>query len=232
MRAAVATGVDWSVKRVGRPMPGEDMVQSAMTRCPISVPADAAFRTVVAVLTGNKISAVPVVDASGGPVGVVSEIDLIRCGLRGEGAVDGCSARDLMTSPVVTVLADSSLSTAARLLAAARVRHLFVVEEGRLVGVLSRRDLLSGYLRDDDAIREQVEHDVQLLLRGRGEVVTVSVRDGVVLLLGRVGWRSGLSLVDDVVAAVPGVVEVRNRMGFFWDDYTARARRRFARSAR
>jgi osmotically-inducible protein OsmY len=69
-------------------------------------------------------------------------------------------------------------------------------------------------------VRAQVEHDVRALLSGPDELVNVTVRDGVVLLLGRVGWRSELGPLGAAAAAVPGVVEVRNRVGYFWDDGT------------
>lgn len=190
-------------------------VSAVMTRCPISVPADAPLGTVASVLAGRRVGAVPVVDGAGAPIGVVSEIDLIRAGLDQD--VDRRTARDVMTGPVMSVAVDEPLPAAARRLSEAGVRRLFVVEDGRLTGVLSRRDLLAGYLRADDDIRVDVEHGVQARLTGR-ELVSVEVRDGVVLLLGRVGWRSELEPLGAAAAAVPGVVEVRNRVGYFWND--------------
>lgn len=195
---------------------GEGTVSAVMTRCPISVRDDAPLRTVASVLAGSRISAVPVVDAAGAPIGVVSEIDLIHAGLNHD--LDRRTARDVVTGPVVSVAADEPLPAAARRLTEAGVRRLFVVEDGRLTGVLARRDLLTRYLRSDDEIHANVEHDVRALLQGGGELVTVEVRDGVVLLLGRVGWRSELGALGAAAAAVPGVVEVRNRVGYFWND--------------
>jgi CBS domain-containing protein len=207
-------------------MPDGATVSAVMTRLPISVPVDAPLRTVAAVLAGRRVSAVPVVDRTGAPVGVVSELDLIRTGTHVPDDLDRYTARDVMTGPVVTVAADEPLAVAVRLLASAGVRRLFVVDEGRLIGVLARCDLLTAYLRPDDEVRVQVEQDVRALLSGPEELVNVTVRDGVVLLLGRVGWRSELGPIGAAAAAVSGVVEVRNRVGYFWDDGPA------ARSAR
>lgn len=184
-------------------------VAAVMTRCPVSVPPGVPFATVAAILSRNHISAVPVVDRDGRLIGVVSEADLI--GGR-DGA--GMTARELMTSAVCTVTGDATLSAAARLLVETGVRRLFVIEHGRLVGVLSRRDLLRSYLRDDDAIRVDVEQAVAALAP---EPLTVCVRDGVVLLLGRVEWRSTLTVVDERVRAVPGVVEVQDRLGYLFN---------------
>lgn len=197
-------------------------VASVMTRGPVSVPAGAPFATVAGVLSRNRISAVPVVDREGALIGVVSEADLI--GGR-DGA--GLTARELMTSAVRTVPETATLPAAARLLAEAGVRRLFVTERGRLVGVVSRRDLLRSYLRDDDAIRADVERAVAELLPDQHQTLTVSVSDGIVLLLGRVEWRSTRTVVDERVRTVPGVVDVLDRLGFVFDD---RTRSRLTRS--
>lgn len=197
-------------------------VGDVMTRCPVSVPLHAPFETLAALLTHERISAVPVLDAAGVPAGVVSEADLI-------GAPRAATARELMTSPPRTVALDASLSTAARLLADAGVRRLFVTEHGRLAGVLSRRDVLKTYLVEDDTVREWVRRALLAVLPGDRPVPSVSVRDGVVLLLGRVEWRSTKDAVDECVRAVPGVVEVVDRLGYVFDD---RPRRRLVRSGR
>ncbi|HEX6355779.1 CBS domain-containing protein [Actinophytocola sp.] len=186
-------------------------VGSVMTRCPVSVAAGTPFATVAAILSRGRIGAVPVVDRDGRLVGVVSEADLI--GVR-DGA--GVTARELMTTSVRTVPVDATLPAATRRLAEAGVRRLFVTERGRLVGVLSRRDLLTTYLRDDDVIRADVEH--VLAARPDQRQVIVSVRDGIVLLLGRVEWRSTRAAIVERVRAVPGVVEVADRLGYVFDD--------------
>jgi CBS domain-containing protein len=183
-------------------------VGSVMTRCPVSVPAGASFAAVAAVLSSRRIGAVPVVARDGRLVGAVSEGDLIG-GRHGAGT----TARELMNRRPRTVTEDLSLVAAARLLARPGVRRLFVTERDRLVGVVSRRDLLTTYLRDDDAIRDDV---VRVLVDQ--PPLTVDVRDGVVLLLGRVEWRSTRAVLDERVWAVPGVVEVRDRLGYVFDD--------------
>jgi osmotically-inducible protein OsmY len=104
------------------------------------------------------------------------------------------------------------------------VRQLFVVVDGRLAGVVARRDLLRSYLCPDGVLRARVEEAVAPLAAGRGEFVNVSVEHGIVLLLGRVQWRGEVGPVGAAAAEVPGVVEVRNRLGYFWDDHVAPAR--------
>jgi len=195
-------------------------VASVMTHRPVSVPGDTPFHTFAALLASRRIAAVPVTGRDGRLVGVVSERDLIRAGLRRGGDLGALTARELMTTSLVIVGMDDSVPAAARRLTDAGVRRLYVVEDGRLVGVLSRRDLLHSYLRDDDEIRTEVERDVLASLSGEQVVVRASVADGVVLLVGRVEWRSRLAGIDALVRAVPGVVDVRNRIGYQWDDGT------------
>ena len=197
-------------------------VGDVMTRCPVSVPLDAPLETLAALLIHERISAVPVVDDAGMPAGVVSEADLMS-------AAHTATARDLMSTPPRTVALDASLSTAARLLATAGVRRLFVTEHGRLSGVLSRRDLLKTYLVEDDTVRDWVRHALLAVPDGGRPAPSVSVRDGVVLLLGRVEWRSSKDAVDECVRAVPGVVDVLDRLDYVFDD---RPRRRLVRSGR
>lgn len=201
-----------------RALAGEPAVATRMTRRVLSVGIDTPCHDIAALLSGSRISAVPVLDDHGRLVGVVSELDLVQAGLRTPDELGELAARDVMTGPPVTVRPDAPLSLAARRLSRAGIRRLFVVEDGRPVGVLSRRDVLSGFVRDDEDVRDQVERAVRAALPGPGTVVRVEVRDGIVVLVGRVAWRSSLSRVERLVHAIPGVVEVRTRIGYVWDD--------------
>lgn len=197
---------------------GEPAVATRMTRRVLSVGVDTPCQDIAAILAGSRISAVPVLDDHGRLVGVVSELDLVQAGLRTPDELGELAARDVMIGPPVTVRPDAPLSLAARRLGRAGIRRLFVVEDGRLVGVLSRRDVLRGFVRADEDIRDQVERTVRAAFPGHGTVVRVEVRDGVVVLAGRVEWRSSLARVERLVHAIPGVVEVRARLGYRWDD--------------
>jgi osmotically-inducible protein OsmY len=70
----------------------------------------------------------------------------------------------------------------------------------------------------DEDIRLRVEQAVRAALPDRGEIVRARVGRGVVLLVGRVVWRSELARIDRIVREIPGVVEVRDRIGFVWND--------------
>lgn len=190
-------------------------VAQVMTRCPVSVRETASCRHVAAALSSGRIGALPVIDEAGRPVGMVSTVDLLRAGLRADRALAEVTAGEVMSRPVDTVGPDEELAQVARRLAG--VRRLFVVENGRLIGVLTRSDLLRGSLHDDEEIRVRVEHAMSALSDQRAEV-RAAVTDGTVLLVGRVEYRSALPAVEQLARAVPGVVEVRNRVSYHWDD--------------
>ncbi|MFD5247681.1 CBS domain-containing protein [Amycolatopsis sp. NPDC058340] len=207
-------------------------VSEVMTTDPITVAPDTGYKQISALLAKQRISAVPVVDHSGTPVGVVSEADLLAR-LRGPRPVllaghhardesrkaKALLAKDLMTAPVVTIEAGASLSAAAVRLIKKDVRRLFVVANGKLVGVVSRRDLLSMFRRPDEEIRGEIERDILAgtLWVAPGQA-SVTVADGVVTLLGRLDNRGAVERAGALSSEVPGVVDVRNRLDFVWDD--------------
>jgi CBS domain-containing protein len=101
----------------------------------ITVPVRATRAQIAEVLTGRQISAAPVVDEAGNVVGVVSEHDLL--------AKPGVDASELMTTAVISVSVDCPLSDIRHLLVERRIRRVPVLHDGRLVGVVSRRDVIA-----------------------------------------------------------------------------------------
>lgn len=217
----------------------EPTVASLMTREVITADVGSSFKELVQLLEDNKISAVPVLDG-GYPVGVVSEADLMpkeefrggtdtRPGLFAGGAekhrweqAGGVTAGDVMTSPVKSVSPDLAASAAARELAAAGVRRLFVIDaDGALVGVLSRRDLLKLYLRDDEELRTTIRDEIfgRMLWVGPDSIY-VAVTDGVVTMQGRLERQSEVEIAEHLVRVLPGVVDVHNNLRPEWNDTT------------
>ncbi len=124
------------------------------------------------------------------------------------------TAADLMTRNVVTIRADASVAAAARIMVERGVKRLPVIDlAGRVIGVVCRVDVLRVFLRTDESIRQEISNGLlnELPLLGRGRV-HVEVVDGVVLLTGDVDSGPLTGLLLRLVAAVPGVVGVVNRM--------------------
>ncbi|MGI8447048.1 MAG: CBS domain-containing protein [Streptosporangiaceae bacterium] len=106
-----------------------------MTAPVITVPAGTPVTQIAQTLRRHRVSAVPVVDEAGGVVGLVSEYDLL--------ARTGLTARDVMTSSVVSVSQDTGVDEVRHLLVGRRIRGVPVLAGGRLVGIISRGDLVS-----------------------------------------------------------------------------------------
>ncbi|MEU5217348.1 CBS domain-containing protein [Streptomyces sp. NPDC020807] len=176
-----------------------------------AVPATS-FRDVAKLLAEHDISGVPVMDEDDRVLGVVSESDLL--------SRHALVARDLMTAPAITVHAEETVADAARLMVRRGVERLPVVdEEERLVGIVTRRDLLCVYLRPDAEIRHRVRADVLTdAMDLPPDAVDVHVLDGVVTLAGRVRRRSQALALVGLAERVDGVVAVVNRLSCAEDD--------------
>jgi CBS domain-containing protein len=207
-----------------------------MTTAVVTVSQSTPYRELVDLLVKHRFSAVPVVDNFQRVTGVVSEADLLRKieyageneprlfdgrrrrSDRRKGA--GRTAADLMTSPSVTVLSGTSIAAAARLMDNEQVKRLPVVDDlGRLVGIVSRADLLKVHLRLDDDIRADVETGaLRPFLADETRTVQVEVAEGVVTLTGRVDRWSTTDIADRLVSQIPGVVDVVDELEFEFDD--------------
>jgi CBS domain-containing protein len=211
----------------------EPSVASVMTTQVVTASPETLFRDLVETLTEKRISAVPVVDAAGRPVGVVSEADVLakqefhggrddiphdRAGRERWYRALGHTAGEVMSTPVRVVQADEPLSVAARLLAAAKVRRLFVTDRtGRLVGVVSRRDLLRVYRHTDDELRARVDELLAEIGVPQG-AVEIHCACGVVTVDGELDRRGRVDETVRAVRALPGVVGVRNNLRYLVDD--------------
>lgn len=211
-------------------------VHDVMTRAVVSVEEGACYRDVVDLLISRRVSAVPVVDALRRVTGVVSEADLLRKieyaydeapwlfdsrRRRGErGRSPARTAADLMSTPAVTVQDTTSIAAAAGLMDHRCVSRLPVVDDlGRLVGIVTRSDLLKMHPRPDDEIRADVETRVlRGTTAGRARDVTVEVAAGVVTLTGLVERATTAEDAVILTRRVPGVVGVVDKIGYDFDD--------------
>ncbi|MFE0917253.1 CBS domain-containing protein [Streptomyces nigra] len=153
-------------------------------------------------LDRHRIGGLPVLDHDDKVVGVVARADL--AGRRAR-----CTAAEVMSTPAVTVHPEQRVAAAARVMECHRVDRLPVVdEEDRLIGIATRRDLLRVFLRTDDEIRREVTDAVlpRVLSPTDPCAVTVSVRDGVVTLAGRLSDPDAVALAVRSVWRVDGVV--------------------------
>jgi CBS domain-containing protein len=218
----------------------KSLVRDVMTTEVVTIQPWTPFREIVTRLAEHRISAAPVLDAEGNLLGVVTEADLLlkqehsdlefnvplvwnrRRRLEQEKAA-AVVAGKLMTTPPVTVSPTATITEAARRMHTAGVKRLPVVDEtGRLVGIVSRADLLKVFTRSDEAIWREIMDDVIV-----GDFMLdpsrffIDVVDGVVALQGKVERSRLIPFLVRAVHGVEGVVRVEDRLTFDVDDRDA-----------
>jgi CBS domain-containing protein len=203
-------------------------VEDVMTTAVVTVDRLTPYKEIACLLAEHRISSVPVLTDGWQVIGVVSETDLLaaqdRAARRGRSAVRARRSRhaplaagELMTAPPVTLGPDASISAATRVMTAHHVTSLPVTGADRqLIGIVSRSDLLSVFLRPDADISREVRHLIDETPFDNPADVTVTVRHGIVTLSGvvrsRPGRRQGLvPAVIRLIWAVDGVVDLANR---------------------
>jgi CBS domain-containing protein len=219
-------------------------VRDVMTANVAAVGPDATLKQVAELMGNRGISGVPVVGERGEVLGVVSEEDIVvkvashpeRAGVSWRlfapegldpGRLAAATAGEAMTIPAVTVDTEASVAEAARLMVDHGVKRLPVVGDGRLVGIVTRADVVRAFTRSDGEIWEELRNDVlprQLWIPP--EQLDVSVTGGRVTVAGEVETRTEAELVEAFAWRVPGVVSV-DCSGLAWrtDDREARAAR-------
>ena len=199
------------------------------------------FKLLVRLIEENRVSAIPIVDQQGIPVGVVSESDLLLKERRHELAstrdlvhpikhrhdrakADGLVASEIMTSPAITIESTARLSEAARRMQERNLRRLIVVDErGRIAGVVSRSDLLQVFLRTDEELRDEVKDQlIPSVLVDQERPIGVDVQWNVVTLSGVVDRKSDALILTRLTRELDGVVDVVDQLKYDWDDTDAR----------
>jgi CBS domain-containing protein len=213
------------------------MVQEVCTAGP-----DDPVRAIAQAMLARRISGVPVVDGEGRVLGIVSEGDLIR---RPEIGTDrarggwldiflsdeerahafvrshGLRAREVMTQPAICVAPATPLADVVRLMEAHGVKRLPVVEQGRLVGILTRADLVrvlatepsgAAPARDDAELRSRIDEMLRAEDWAASAILNVEVEQGVVRLWGSVESAAQREALEVALRAIPGVKDIETHL--------------------
>jgi CBS domain-containing protein len=202
-------------------------IKELMTDDVVAIPPETPLKHVAAILSVNHISGAPVCDRNGDILGVISEADILRKEegvsadvgrplrwllrrLDGEIAkVSARTAAEAMTSPAVTIRATDSAASAARVMIERGINRLPVVSNGRLVGIITRADLVRAFHRSDETIAEEIRNDVLAhALWLAPEALDVSVHDGVATVAGVVETEADAEVAERLIRRIPGVLEV------------------------
>ena len=214
-------------------------VRDVMTGSVVSVSPATPLNELARLLSERTISGAPVVDVDGVGLGVVSEADLVakqaRRPLSRRSALDwifgerlsswerrareASTVAQAMTAPAVTVSPDRPLREAAALMVDEGVNRLPVIEAGRLVGIVTRADLVRAYLKRDDEILRTVRDEVIQHTMGLDpDELRVEVGEGIVRLAGTVDRRSTATILEKLIGLVEGVDGVANYLNWEFDD--------------
>jgi CBS domain-containing protein len=209
-------------------------VSDVMTTSVVTVDRITPYKEIARLLAEHRISGLPVVKMGRAVAGVVTEADLLaaqadaarrlRPGTRWTWRPQGrqgpaLTAGELMTTPAVTIGPGATIPAAARLMNMHHVRRLPVVDEqNRLVGIISRRDLLSVFLRPDEEIARDIRKVLDEIMSAAPGEADVSVRNGIVTLSGTLDPRSGphgdlIPLAIRLMWDVDGVVAITDLLG-------------------
>lgn len=219
-------------------------VQELMTTPVLSIGPEASLKDVAALLVERGISGLPVCDLENRVLGVISEGDILykehdpSTGRKGGPLAwlldDNTSAvakaraltvHEAMTSPAFTVSPWSSVSEAARLMTERGINRLPVVRNDELVGIVTRTDLVRAFTRTDEEIEHELRHEVlERTLWLESGTVDLEVTRGAVKVAGMLQTRSDATLLERMVARIPGVVAVTSELTWKVDDSSRRER--------
>jgi CBS domain-containing protein len=207
-------------------------VRDVMTTEVVTVDRSTPFKEIAELLVAHQISGVPVLAFGRKVVGVVTEDDLIaardpkaadRRRWTGERRYETDHARylrltaeQLMTTPPVTIHPEAGIASAARLMSADHIKRLPVVDpEGKLLGLVSRRDLLDVFCIPDAEIARQVREVLAEALPGEADSIKVAVHGGIVTLTGQIASptrHNGLTRAIVIAWELDGVVDIINHV--------------------
>jgi CBS-domain-containing membrane protein len=207
-------------------------VADVMTKDVVYVGPDEDFKSCAKLLRIHDISALPVVDAAGKLIGVVSESDLLAkerergakptFGARwiGDPIASAKTAGEVMTSPAISIGPKATIPEAARLMYREAVKRLPVVDdEGVVVGIVSRADLLKTFTRSDESIHRDITDNIikkALFIDPRD--VRVVVTNGHVRLIGELETKSLCGLLIQMVGRVEGTVGLTSELTYKLND--------------
>ncbi len=218
------------------------LVADIMSRSVVAISPDAPIAQAIRLMIDHRVSGLPVIDTEGRAVGMLTEGDLLRrveTGTEGEAPgwfasfffpghqaeryvhTHGRRVAEVMTPDVVCVEEDAPLSEVAVLMQRNRIKRLPVVREGKVVGIVSRADLVrvvgeslrrSTATADDSAIRQQIVKEIGSAPWAPRTSVSVAVENGIVLLDGCVFDMRARSAIGVLAENVSGVKRVDNRL--------------------
>ena len=213
-------------------------IEELMTRDLVVIAPDADLRDVATTFLAHGISGAPVCDAENRVLGVISKADIVakERGLEhhrhafirwvklagGTTKVEATTARDAMTQPAITVPSYVSAAGAAQLMLEKGFHRLPVVDQGKLVGIVTQTDLVRAFARADEEIAREIHEELRWqfpeLPAAEHARPSIEVAGGAVVVQGELERRSDVDAIQHVIRRVPGVVSITLNVTWKIDD--------------
>jgi len=192
-------------------------VLDVMTSDVITVRAATTITDAARLMFRNRISGLPVCDADSCLIGMITEADFLR--LEVARHTDGEMSTvetvgEVMTTDVTTIKPGADLADAARIMVFEDVNRLPVIDaDSRMLGIISRLDVVAAFTRPDDVIEDEIREDVLRRIMGVDlDAVDVAVNSGIATFTGTIGTRAESALLEEVVRRLDGVLRVENNL--------------------
>lgn len=213
-----------------------------MTAPVVTVRPETTLKDIAAFMVMHHISGVPVVTSDGELVGIVTEADLLQRESspgRPDGTLfekvigqfggarekrrrlEGVVASDVMSTPVITVEEQTPIRDVAAQMVRRKINRVPVMRRGRLVGIVSRNDVMRVFVRPDEEIAQAVRDGLLHKLWIDVAPLKITVKNGVVYMDGQVESHSDKDLAERWVAAIDGVLRVESSLTYEFDDRKA-----------
>jgi CBS domain-containing protein len=197
----------------------EDLVRvvDVMTSDVITVRPDTTITEAARLMFRNRISGLPVCDDEATLIGMITEADFLRLEVarHNETMMDTVeTVGQVMTQDVTTIAPGVALADAARVMVYEDINRLPVVDsDSRMLGIISRLDVVAAFTRPDDVVEDEIREDVLRRVMGVDlDAIDVTVASGLVTLTGTIGTRAEAALLEELVRRLDGVLRVDNQL--------------------
>jgi CBS-domain-containing membrane protein len=205
-------------------------VVDLMTTELIQVSPETGIKEAARLMSRHRVSGLPVVDPEGRLVGIITEADFLRIEVARDEDDDPEpieTVSQAMSSDVVTISPDAGVSDAARIMATQDIKRLPVVgDDRRLLGIISRMDVVAVFTRPDEVVEDEIREDLlRRVMFVDPDQIDVTVSNGVVSFQGEIGTRNEARLLEELARRLDGVTRVENRLTWRLDDTGSRTTR-------
>lgn len=197
-------------------------VVDLMTTDVITVSRETGIRDAARLMFRNRVSGLPVTSPDGSLIGIITEADFLRLEVeRQEGGNElGETVGEVMSAGVVTTGPETEVYDAAKMMTFQDIKRLPVVDDdSRLLGIISRADIVSVFTRPDDVIEDEIREDlIRRVLFIDPDELNVTVVNGVVTFFGEIGTRNEARLLVELASRLDGVLHVESKLVWRFDD--------------